>query len=662
MLQWVSNNLRINKNTASLRKILLLVVFSFSLFFATPAVHAQTTLGGEIQTSNNMFQAASGLADQDIRVIIAKIIRSALAFVGIVLVVIILYGGFIWMTAGGNDERVNQAKRIITNGVIGLVVILSSYGIASFVIRQLVNGINGVNGNGGNVNIAFTDQNFSGSGGLGGVIADHYPGRGQINVPRNAKIIITFRRAIVPASLINDTTGNGIFGDCRNVGAANFNWETDCDTLKMDSNFISIMPSGTTTPIRGASAIASVETGGVFTVVLRPFDYLGSDTAKISYVVRVGSGISLDDSLNNNPSIFAGRPAGRDFYEWNFSCDTVLDRLPPRVTGVFPGSGVTESGNSIIQVNFNKPMDPSTLQGTLTAGTGYYVLSGNSVFLRAPNSTLPAGTFRLVNNYQTMEFTPTTACGQNACGSTVYCMPVCDRAGATCTVEDFEVLLRAGKTFTGTSFEAVPFSGVMDVSGNALDGNKNGIVDAVPNSLPVFPDQATGDNYDWAYRLNRDLDLTSPYITQVTPGPNATFIAPNDELSLAFSKRLRAESLYNIRIDEQPTSPEPLCYVPRASFGASGTTTVKIDHCPFLTASTHYYIPIIDSTVEDSHFNCFYPGYGPNGLDATTKASTICDSANPTNCCQTGGSTPLCCNGIVNSNDRAACLNTLKLP
>ncbi len=79
------------------------------------------------------------LGSRDPRRIIASIINTAMMFLGIIAVVIILLGGFKWMTAAGNEEKVEEAKKLMGAGVIGLVIILASWGIASFVLNQLVN-------------------------------------------------------------------------------------------------------------------------------------------------------------------------------------------------------------------------------------------------------------------------------------------------------------------------------------------------------------------------------------------------------------------------------------------------------------------------------------------------------------------------------------------
>ena len=80
-----------------------------------------------------------GLGTTDIRVTIAKIINVAMGLLGIVAVLIILLGGFKWMTAGGSDEKVKEARKLIISGIIGLVIILTAYAIANFVVGSIVN-------------------------------------------------------------------------------------------------------------------------------------------------------------------------------------------------------------------------------------------------------------------------------------------------------------------------------------------------------------------------------------------------------------------------------------------------------------------------------------------------------------------------------------------
>jgi len=79
-----------------------------------------------------------GLGTRDVRETVAQIIRVAMGLLGIVAVVIILIGGFYWMTAGGDEGRVETGKKWIFSGVIGLAIILSAYALADFIIKSLV--------------------------------------------------------------------------------------------------------------------------------------------------------------------------------------------------------------------------------------------------------------------------------------------------------------------------------------------------------------------------------------------------------------------------------------------------------------------------------------------------------------------------------------------
>ncbi len=72
-----------------------------------------------------------------------NLINTAMMFLGLIAVVIILVGGFKWMTAMGNDDSIKKAKSLMTAGVIGLVIILAAWGIARYVVSTLANSIGG---------------------------------------------------------------------------------------------------------------------------------------------------------------------------------------------------------------------------------------------------------------------------------------------------------------------------------------------------------------------------------------------------------------------------------------------------------------------------------------------------------------------------------------
>lgn len=128
-----------------LKKIMVmamaLIVLTPVLTFSLPALAAELDPWGGNALKNNVKEI-TGLGERDPRNIAASVIRIILGFLGIVAVVIILLGGFKWMTAGGNEDKVGEAKKLITAGVIGLVIIIASFAIATFVLDALMGAVN----------------------------------------------------------------------------------------------------------------------------------------------------------------------------------------------------------------------------------------------------------------------------------------------------------------------------------------------------------------------------------------------------------------------------------------------------------------------------------------------------------------------------------------
>lgn len=76
-----------------------------------------------------------GLGTREVRDVAVNVIQALLGILGIIALVIILIGGFRWMTAQGNEEGVASAKKTIAAGIIGLVIIFFAYAIVMFVFN-----------------------------------------------------------------------------------------------------------------------------------------------------------------------------------------------------------------------------------------------------------------------------------------------------------------------------------------------------------------------------------------------------------------------------------------------------------------------------------------------------------------------------------------------
>ena len=182
-----------NKRLLGLIAPLAAIVLMTALAVFAPAVLAQTqdTLG-----LNEVGQTVR-LSGTDPRTIAVRIINATLGLIGIILVVIVLYAGFTWMTSGGDAEKISKAKRMLTNAMIGLVIILSAWGITSFVINSLLSATGGNGGNGG------TGPTGPGGGLGGGGTSQSFQVRSMTptgSVPlRNVEARVVFSRDVDPA-------------------------------------------------------------------------------------------------------------------------------------------------------------------------------------------------------------------------------------------------------------------------------------------------------------------------------------------------------------------------------------------------------------------------------------------------------------------------------
>ncbi|MDD4332595.1 MAG: pilin [Patescibacteria group bacterium] len=141
---------------------LLVFLFLISGFIDVNAAALETDLKSQLspieEGQTSKFIEASGFSlGNTVEVTISTVIKIFLGFLGIIFIVLILYAGFNWMTARGDEEKVKKAQETIQKAVIGLIIIVSAYAITYFVFTNLPGGGSGggVGGTGGGV----TDSN-----------------------------------------------------------------------------------------------------------------------------------------------------------------------------------------------------------------------------------------------------------------------------------------------------------------------------------------------------------------------------------------------------------------------------------------------------------------------------------------------------------------------
>lgn len=68
---------------------------------------------------------------------IGTVINFFLGFLLSIFFILTLYGGYLWMTARGNEEQISKAKSIIAQAIIGMAIVMLSY-IITFMISGVI--------------------------------------------------------------------------------------------------------------------------------------------------------------------------------------------------------------------------------------------------------------------------------------------------------------------------------------------------------------------------------------------------------------------------------------------------------------------------------------------------------------------------------------------
>jgi|GEM_PF-1302089 cysteine-rich repeat protein len=327
------------------KNIFRLLTLSMIGIFALPLVSFAQILVPQV----------AGLGTADIKTVAGTLIQVFLGLLGLIALVIVLVAGFKWMTSGGNEEKVSEAKKMLIAGVIGLVIIMASYVITSFILDSIQGAIDGP---------------------------------GEDDQTCSVGVCYTCNRCDSDGDLIYDNTCPG----CNN-SIADFNFRTNwyspqsnnvslCSMIQikfnanLDQDYFNDNIKPGSTPI-GTSQSQSlfhfyecleyadnqcvkvsddlVENSSQFTINENILQFrLGEDYAEDTYYVvdLPLKGIKQEGEskyLSNNLT-------------WTFKTGKETDINPPTVINVFPGPEGEVCLNSYIEIEFSEDMDLNSLK------------------------------------------------------------------------------------------------------------------------------------------------------------------------------------------------------------------------------------------------------------------------------------------------------------
>lgn len=110
-----------------------------SSFAALPALAQVTkTIGAGLNSAAGGAGYGTGaVSTNQLPIIVGSLIGILLQLVGVLLLLYLIYAGFLWMTAGGDKGKVEKATTTIRNTIIGLVLIITAYSISGYILAQL---------------------------------------------------------------------------------------------------------------------------------------------------------------------------------------------------------------------------------------------------------------------------------------------------------------------------------------------------------------------------------------------------------------------------------------------------------------------------------------------------------------------------------------------
>jgi len=121
------------------KKILVSLALAFCLNLSiTPLASAQI-LNQDTRADEfaQVTAKKANLTPTDVGDIVAYSIKMVLGLLAIIFLVIIVYSGFAWMMARGNEEKVSKSLATIRMAIIGLIITLGAYAITYFVFTYL---------------------------------------------------------------------------------------------------------------------------------------------------------------------------------------------------------------------------------------------------------------------------------------------------------------------------------------------------------------------------------------------------------------------------------------------------------------------------------------------------------------------------------------------
>lgn len=533
------------------------VLFGFAAM-AAMAMGIAPAAWAQVDVDPN-FGATFGLGTADLMSTVIRVVQWALGFLGLIAVIFIMYGGFIWMTAAGNTDKVDKAKKIITRAVVGLLIVMFAWAIVTFIIDralELTNPsassctIGDANGcylciDNGSGDGTWQYQNaWPGcdvSGGNSFRVTNTDPADGEINVYMCSIVQAEFSGTVDPAHVNGAAflyvdggapagTGCGNDAECASgicAGVCQGNWVPG--TWQASGDVLEFLPNQEHLP----------------------------NTTYMAYLCGTAPGPNCTDAITELPTPPA---AARPFagHVWFFTTGTSTLNEPPTVTGIYPQDNATDIClNTPIAVTFSQKMRKASMNTSTVTYTD--LTAGVAAALKTP--------FGVPSTWDAFSTRPA----------------VTMTAG-----NEYSMTLTAG-----TPGNNDPTNGLMDVCLNHLDGDYNTNEDGSPGDdfMTIANQPNGGEVVPWNFFADTDTTNTQcvPEITSISPvsrrydEPEVTISGSN--LSITGDIIFNSEVMHDSRCVDGTGNPNLNCLISWSPTGDEITTRIPAGPAAFASAT-----------------------------------------------------------------------------
>ena len=306
--------------------------------------------GAQAQDFGTGYLNASTLPTDDIRLVVIRIINIILGVIGVVFLLLVIYAGYLWMTAGGDPGKVTKAKKILINAVTGLIIIFMAFAITTFIFNILEGTSNSGGGN------QCTDGQISGCSVCVGGTYQYDP-------------------ALCPLP--------GSEFRIKDIETANGSGSPDLDVYLCSSvqattnnNINSATVPGNVRLTSGGSDVAATLSISTRAIEMVPDSTLAPNT---TYTAHYDTAIADSSGLGLSACAPFDCTLSGSEYVWNLTTGTQNDPVAPVITSTSPTSDFSSSAypdrnvdrDEIITVNFSEAVRVITIDD----GTGSPVAS-----------------------------------------------------------------------------------------------------------------------------------------------------------------------------------------------------------------------------------------------------------------------------------------------